>query len=765
MLRHLFHVAGWVVLAALGGNAAALFGQASSSDRPFIIFINLDDADRALVEIDFIEPQSERRLPNLSRLAAEGRRFSNMHVTIPLCGPSRACLLTGQYAHQTRLMTNDPTEIRSRGVPGNFAAFRWGGPHGSSSQVYWENELGCWMRQAGYHTIFVGKYLHNGFDPGAMQQTWRDLHPPGWQDFTSFLGGRYFSPRFVRNGTFHARGDDEVPAGESAYRTHEEYREVARYIRRHVTTEGSPFLVYWAPFAPHRESQDTADAFDEKPGKGIIEPRYRDWWRELRQPRDPDLIATDPSGKPFSLQQLPPVEGRLADRKKPEMEFLDLLFRRRLLALRSVDDAVGELMDLLKSLRIADRTIIIITSDNGYHLGHQRHYGKAVPYGRSSGVPAIVWGPAWISPIAQPLDHLLAHIDWAPTLVEMAGGVAPPAVQGRSLYPLMIGEPPAAESWRPEGILVEHWERTPARGVMLDTTYCSLRLHREVYTQWADGSREYYDLARDPFELRNGIQELSPDRERHLVGLISELRGGMPHPLTFIERPFAADTQYSLTCEFAGIADYRSPIDRVGLVLAGQFDQGRTLYWNGVNWGESPATVDAELAHAGGLLTDWKYTLELSGEVPQSISLTACGRSVDGMEDLLPPRKSVVIKGAYPWCVVERPQDHDYVYRPDQTLPIVIAGWAEDDRPVRAVQLVIADRAAGRFWNGSGWQAETASVMATLQRIPRSTRVTFGYEFLPDEPMGTVHVIPRVLSRDRPQAIRGRDFWFTWSDH
>ncbi len=160
---------------------------------PNIIVINLDDADRDSVEIDFLRGGSYRFLPNIDRLANEGLRFVNLHSTSPLCAPSRACFFTGQYAHKNGFKNNDPTTDFARGVTGGFQHFRDYGGFGSRELPSLQNEIGMWMKEAGYRTMLVGKYLHNGFEPGVLR------HPGG----TTFsrLWGRVTSRRsFSRTG-------------------------------------------------------------------------------------------------------------------------------------------------------------------------------------------------------------------------------------------------------------------------------------------------------------------------------------------------------------------------------------------------------------------------------------------------------------------------------------------------------------------------------------------------------------------------------------
>lgn len=722
------------------------------TDRPHIILINLDDADRDVLEVDFLDPQPQDRFPNMTQMANGGRRFSNFHVTSPLCGPSRACLLTGQYAHQTRFMTNDASLVTSRGVTGDFSAYHGAGSDGRRPP-FWGNDLGRWMQDAGYHTMYVGKYLHGGYDPRAAGvSSWTELHPPGWGDFFVSLGGDYFRAPIVRNGQFIDLRNSELKSPDDIYRTLVEGRDVQRLIRRHVTSDSRPFFMYWAPFAPHREARSTADILEQQAEKGMVEPRYRSMWSDATLLPADDFDLDDLSGKPRTIQQLPRLAGRQAEAGFEEQELMNHLFRRRMLAVRTVDDVLGEVRQLLKTLRIEDQTIVIITSDNGYHLGHTRVYGKATPYHRSSNVPAIVWGPQWVDACSEPLDHLIAHIDLAPTLVELAGGTVPDQVQGQSFVPLLRGDPPRPESWRPQGLLVEQWELTPCRGQMLATTFCSLRLYNEVYTQWANGDREYYRTDQDPLELNNAIGELNSDTEARFVERISALREGLSQPRTFCESPFASSAEVSHEFVVQGIADYRSPIERVELTVV-DLSAPRVRYWNGSQWIRQPASVMAELSNPGGVLTEWQYRVTLSEPIPNQLHITASAIGADGVRDEQGVSRNLIVLGEQPWCLIVDPPQTEAAEL-DAAGTLTIAGWAEDASTVRNVRLVIADRQRQLFWNGTEWQSGSTSVVANLQRQRGSNRVDWSLSFQPGQREGDIEVIPRVLTRDREQAVR-----------
>lgn len=156
-------------------NAAIVLDQAvgpgQSTEKPNIILINLDDADAELL----IGNIFEARYRNMGQLANRGLQFANAHATTPLCGPSRACLLRGQYAHNTGVLVNEPDAAIGNGLTGGMEFYR--------NQGYFQNDLSTWMKSAGYRTTMVGKFLHAKFLP---------VVPPHWDDFYSYQGGRYY---------------------------------------------------------------------------------------------------------------------------------------------------------------------------------------------------------------------------------------------------------------------------------------------------------------------------------------------------------------------------------------------------------------------------------------------------------------------------------------------------------------------------------------------------------------------------------------------
>ncbi len=182
-----------------------------NDDRPNIILINLDDAD-----LDLMSPGTiASRFPSMHRLVTDGLYFSNLHVTTPKCGPSRACLLRGQHAHRTGIRINNPNNAYSNGMQGGMPEYILRG--------YMEEELSVWVKRAGYRTMLVGKYLNGDFVQGI---------PPGWDDYYNSLGGSYFETNRYTNRNNPAGRFEQLAPG--VYRTRAEAEDAVGLIQQLV---------------------------------------------------------------------------------------------------------------------------------------------------------------------------------------------------------------------------------------------------------------------------------------------------------------------------------------------------------------------------------------------------------------------------------------------------------------------------------------------------------------------------------------------------
>ncbi len=425
--------------------------------RPNIILIVTDDQDVATLA-------QMPRLQNL--LVQQGTTFENMFVTYPLCCPSRASILTGQYPHNTDILGNHPPL-------GGFAKFRDGEREGST--------VATWLQSAGYRTALFGKYL-NGYT--ARQSSYK---PPGWDEWYASLG-HYFGYRISENGEPIAYGDSPED-----YETDVLTRKVIAFIEGGEANDAQPFFVYFAPYAPHAPA--------------IPAPRHEGAFAHVSAPRPPSFDEADVSDKPPAVRRLSPLNGR-------QVERIDADYRRRLESLLAVDEAIETLIDSLARHGELDRTYVFFTSDNGFHLGqHRLRRGKNQVYEEDIRVPLIVRGPG--VPAGVSLPHLVLNIDLAPTFAEMARTAPGHMVDGRSLAPLVVERAPPPEQWR-QDFLIEIYR--PSGDAIR-----ALRTTDMLYAEYASGPRELYDLTADPFQLENSCETADPDRLRQLSARLATL--------------------------------------------------------------------------------------------------------------------------------------------------------------------------------------------------------------------------------------------------
>lgn len=540
-------------------------GRVEAQSKPNIILINLDDADAELFEL----PYSDALFPNIMALANEGISFSNFHATTPLCGPSRACLYRAQYAHNTQVQINIPRAANANGFNGGFKFYR--------EQGYFEDDLSTWMKDAGYRTMLVGKFLHADFEKYV---------PPGWDDFRSYLGGLYYGVRKFTNEEFEA--GRVVLLAADRYRTIAEMEDSLELMQQHADANvDQPFFLNINPLGPHRAQQSNPTMIDQN---------RTHWWPNISQPFSRAYNEADTSDKGGLYRLLKPVD-----------EFLQLQhavhYRERALATRSVDDLVGAVRQKVQELGIEENTYIIVTSDNGFAIGHNRAFGKGLPSDRASRVPCFIVGPN--VPSGQISNHLIAHIDIGPTITQLAGGEVPSFVDGRSFARLLKpGGLTSVPNFR-VGMLIENFSRInvyPLIGGNAAST--TVRFKSEIYTEWSNGDREYYDLRIDPDQLTNRYDVLPLSKRQLFAAWLRVLyNSDRPTSATFAV-PHEIGQEINVQGAISGIAEDWDGVDSVRLAIR---DTVTKDYWNGDNWQAEFAQVSAELASRGGQLTEWKY--------------------------------------------------------------------------------------------------------------------------------------------------------------
>lgn len=424
------------------GGAASLWAPlrpAQAQRRGLNVVFILSDDHR----YDFIgalgHPWLRGKTPNLDRMVEQGVHFKNAFVTTSLCSPSRASILTSQYVFRHGVLNN------SAPLPKGLATFP------------------LLLQQAGYRTGFIGKWHMGGGD---------DIQP-GFDHWFSFPGqGEYFNPSVNRNG---------------------ERLRLNGYMADILTEEATAFIrsSQGRPFCLILSHKNVHDPF-------LPAPRHQGLFRDLEIPYPPTYanLPANREGKPdWLLRQRNSWHG--VDGALGRPGGFERLYRGYCEAILAVDDSIGRVRQELERLNLAERTLLIYTSDNGYLHGEHGLIDKRVMHEPSIRVPLLMECP---SLIAKPtvIDRMALNIDLAPTILDAAGLSAPPSLQGRSLLPLLSGRP---APWRTEFAYVYFWEREAPQ----TPTILGLRTEKYSYMQYHGvwDRFELYDLEQDPHQQRN----------------------------------------------------------------------------------------------------------------------------------------------------------------------------------------------------------------------------------------------------------------------
>lgn len=417
--------------------------------RPNIILIVTDDQPYHTVDyMPFVKTE----------LMENGVVFENGFATTPLCCPSRASILSGQYAHNHQVLTNNL-------------------PMGGAPKFDAETSFSIQLKECGYQTAYLGKYM-NGYD---------DLAPlgvvqPGWDVWNVFLGRNivereeagnlqyYYNFSLSQNGEIveYKRNDFNFSADVIT-------NLALAFIR---DSKDTPFFMtvnYYNPHSPYIRAPRHKDSFRASTG----------WdWVQYRPP----------SFNEENIRDKPDYIGDLSPLSESELDTIHLQILRSLL---SVDDGVASIAAAMKKAGLDENTIIIFTSDNGLTIGDHRFGAtKNCPYEACVKVPFIVYGPGYFEPRIDP--SLVANIDLYATIAEWAGFHVPATVDGLSMSPLL--EDPNAP-WR-DALLLEHWPTEEGVGSMIPEFH-SIRTREWKYTEYSTGETELYDLVNDPHEMLN----------------------------------------------------------------------------------------------------------------------------------------------------------------------------------------------------------------------------------------------------------------------
>jgi N-acetylglucosamine-6-sulfatase len=430
----------------------ALASCTKADHPPNVVVILVDDLrwdDIAVAGHPFV------KTPTIDRLAREGSRFLNAFATTPLCSPSRAAILTGQYAHTNGIIDNTARDSASHRL----------------------NTFAIPMMSAGYETGFFGKW-HMGND---------DTRRPGWSHWVAMKGqGEAIDPNL------NVDGERLVAKG---YVTDVLTDYVVNFMRR---SQGKPFMVFLAHKALHPNVQQRDDGsvaqLQNQAGGFVPAERHRGRYASSVVPRRQNATVA-PSGKPALQRAIPGLPPLSPATGTPDRDVRD-----RLEMLLGVDESLARIDSALRAMGELENTVVIFTSDHGYFYGeHGLNEERRLAYEETIRIPLIVRYPRMQRMVAQPAQ-MAQTIDLAPTILAFAGVRDSVTRQGSSLLPVLDG---SATTWR-TSVLVEYYtDQVFPR--TLNMGYQAVRTERHKYIHYLElpGMDELYDLEADPFELKN----------------------------------------------------------------------------------------------------------------------------------------------------------------------------------------------------------------------------------------------------------------------
>jgi len=446
----------------MGSSCSSLEELGIVRQHPNVILILADDLDFPLMP--YMEGTN-------SLIVEQGATFTNYFVTSPLCCPSRASMIRGQYPHNTNILEN---------APGFRNFFR---------NQYEEETMAVWLNRSGYKTALVGKYM-NGYPVTAGD----NYVPPGWTDWHAFYhhgpendeGGYYFNYTISDNGELVDFG-----YAPEDYNTDVLKQRSLSFIDKSIAGR-DPFFLLISLTAPH--------------GPSIPAPRHEGLLADAEYPQKPSFLKDD--GKPAIVLDEATVPGE-------EFDWYDAnaFFVKRAETLLAVDEMVLEIFEVLEQAGQLENTYIIFTSDNGFHMGeHSFSGGKGLPYIEDVNVPFYIRGPGIEAGTI--VSQLTANIDLAPTIADLAGAKTAEFVDGRSFYPLLKPQDETVPDWR-NGLLIEAGYTNRDSKALI---FRSVRTEKFLYVEYMDGTVEFYDQIADPFEMN----DLAPDLDTGIISVLHD---------------------------------------------------------------------------------------------------------------------------------------------------------------------------------------------------------------------------------------------------
>ena len=496
---------------------AAMLGCSSEPEetkRPNIVFIMADD--HAYQAISAYSNELIQT-PNIDRLANEGAIFTRATVTNSICAPSRAVMLTGKHSFMN-------------GKVDNHMPFDWEQPNFPKL-----------MQANGYQTAMIGKIHLDGIPQGF--------------DFSMVLPGQghYYNPDFLIEGE---RVQIEGYVSDIITETTLDWLKNKRDADK-------PFALLYHHKAPHREWEpaerhyreftqktfrEPANLFDDYEGRGTAAKtaemnilKHMNWagdsklYPETMEELGIDPTILNPFNESWDLQAFERTIGRYNEEQKaawdevygpineefkkqyPNMSEEDLMRWRYqrymqdyLGTIAGIDEGVGQVLDYLDKAGLAENTIVVYTSDQGFYLGEHGWFDKRFMYEESFRTPLLIRYPKEIMPGTK-IDKLVQNLDFAPTFLDYVGIEAPEEMQGESFRKLVAGE---TDQWR-DAVYYTYYEYPSVHMVKRHYGVATER-YKLMHFYYDIDEWEMYDLETDPMEMRNvyddpaygGVQEM-----------------------------------------------------------------------------------------------------------------------------------------------------------------------------------------------------------------------------------------------------------------
>jgi N-acetylglucosamine-6-sulfatase len=422
----------------------------SAGKKPRNVIFILSD-DHRYDFMGFLGKPKFLETPNMDRLAREGAYIKYATVTTSLCSPSRASILTGQYAHRHGVVDNN-TRV----------------PQGTR---FFPQDL----QKAGWQTAFMGKW-HMGHAS--------DEPRPGFDRWISFRGqGVYYNP------TFNIDGEQVKREGYVS----DLLTDYALDWLENGRDRDKPFMLYLSHKAVH----------------AMFEPAKRHLGKyqnvKIEYPENMADTEENYKGKPRWVREQRNSWHGVDYMYHGQMDF-DTFYRRYCETLLSVDDSIGRIIKYLEDKHLAEDTLVMYMGDNGFVLGEHGLIDKRHMYEESMRVPFLAWCPGMIRP-GSVIEELIQNIDIGPTILDISGLSTPARMDGKSFLPILQGK---KIPWRDAAFYEYYWERnfpqTPTtHGVRTDR-------YKYIHYHGIWDIDELYDLKEDPHEMHNLID--SPEHQK-----------------------------------------------------------------------------------------------------------------------------------------------------------------------------------------------------------------------------------------------------------